>query len=1226
MRAINQANRAIAIETPLGPDVLGLRKIRVREQLGQPFLIEAELSSNDAAIPFGDIVGHAVVIRADVELAEPRYWHGVVSRIAFVGSKSGYFHYKATIVPWLWALTLHSDCRIFQEKTNPQIVQAVFRDRGARDFELRLSGTYSTREYCVQFRETDFNFVQRLLEAEGIAHYFIHTAERGMMVLADEKAAYELKDHHAALDYDEQGEGDTPNSTAPIVSWEIEHEVEPTLYSVNDYNFKTPRTSLRQVSEVALQTGLNDGKRYDYPGGYDVVAEGERLARTRLQELQSSSRVVRGKAVILTLGAGDLFKLQRHPRDDQNTEYLVTGIDLMIDAGEFGSDQSQSLVRSECQFTAIPSDQPYRPPRTTPRPTVAGAQNAVVVGAAGEEIFTDEHGRVKVQFIWDRDGTADEKSSCWLRVAQSIAGKGWGAFALPRVGHEVLVSFLDGDPDRPIVTGSVYNGANTPPYALPAEKTKSTFKTLTSPDGGGFNELRFEDKSGSEEVFLHAQKDLNVQVKNNRAVTLEGEDHLITTKKSLSLLKDEQHVHVVKNAFSAFDADVNTKVTGNRLGKVDGADHLSVGGDRMVKITGADNLGVGGDLAVKTDGKTSFDVSDLLAKASGGIAFDGGKIHIKAGQTLVLEAGSQLSLKVGGNFVDIGSAGVNIVGSLVGINSGGAAGAGDGCSPLSPAAPEDPTAGEDPPVPENPTAGEKTDAQAEAITRTEGSLEALAAAAASAAPVSEAAAVLDQAAEDGTPFCEECAKEAEAEETSEALDSAVIESITLLEGDEPAADPRQWVNLPSADTWVDTANGVTHKDRLGPKLRFKVTFSAPGAHPFTVKMVPGDDNVTLSEGEKGRNAKFKYQDQVKNYTTDGDGTKIVAGDFFVSGCGLDTFKLVAEDTTNQVEAESGTVTVRRLAYFQVVKMAGTTAPEMAAFRAEYARLGLDFVQLAPADIAAMPNIGSDAESSTYKQRVTVAFGSGPGNAKKPHCVAVGITGYLAVKKPSPELLEMDVPVSGPGAPAPLVPVIALGQGGQRTFASLWKGIVASETWFVSGEFIAADGSSKPLSEALCKPVGAEHNPNDCQDIEVNVSGFPAGGGKIKLRVNVVDRWRNGLSFPGTNIICIAGRVLWNERSAAEMNQTLIHEMGHKVGMVCDGTGTAPDAPAYRYTERGHRGPHCHKGVPLLDSFSRVTSGAECVMFGANVEGRPDSFCEVCSPQVLKMDLSAGLNA
>lgn len=456
----------------------------MKEELSRPFVIEAQFSSLDPDINFDDIVGHPVVISLTLASGPPRLWHALVSRFSFVGRHEQYFHYQATLVPWLWALSQSADCRIFQDKTIPAIVQQVFHDRGSSDFELRLSGQYPTWNYCVEYRETDFNFISRLLEQEGIAYHFKHTEEKCMLILGDAKAAYDPLADFAELYYRPDTREERLQDT--VNSWNVERKVQPTKYSLTDYNFTTPRQSLLGVAQVSRAHGLNNGKIFDYPGEYTAVGEGERLAQVRLEELQVGLETVRAETSCVAVTAGALFSLKEHPRSDQNREYLITSIQMYIDAGEFSSNPSES-PKAECSFTAIPSEQTFRPDRVTAKPIVQGPQTAIVSGQAGQEIYVDKYGRVKVQFHWDRYGKSNEKSSCWIRVSQGWTGKGWGHIANPHIGQEVIVSYLEGDLDRPIIVGRVYNGDNMPPYPLPGAaamigmKSQSTGTTSGHP-------------------------------------------------------------------------------------------------------------------------------------------------------------------------------------------------------------------------------------------------------------------------------------------------------------------------------------------------------------------------------------------------------------------------------------------------------------------------------------------------------------------------------------------------------------------------------------------------------------------------------------------------------------------------------------------------------------------------------------------------------------------------
>ncbi len=725
-----QKNRSLAIETALGADALVLRSIALQEQLGRPFNFEIELSSEDGEVKFDDLIGTNATIRLELPEKATRYFNGIVSRLSQGANKGGLAHYRATLVPWLWLLTRTADCRIFQNKSVPDIIEAVFKGHDLNDYELKLSETHGPREYCVQYRETDFNFVSRLMEQEGIYYYFKHENAKHIMVLADAISAHAPFTGYEEVTYSELEKG--ADGQEAITDWQIEKQVQPGAYVLNDFDFIKPKASLLAVANVTRNHAGSAFEIFDYPGDYVKHSDGEYLAKVRLDEYQSKHEVCRGQSSAKGLSAGCTFSLKKHGREDQNREYLITAVSLQAEAGEYASGGKDEGDYFSCGLEAIDKVQPFRAPQTTPKPIVQGPQTAMVVGPKGEEIHVDEHGRVKVSFPWDRYSTVDENSSCWIRVSQSWAGKKWGSIYTPRIGQEVIVEFLEGDPDRPIITGRVYNGEAKPPYELPAEKTKSTLKSNSSKGGGGFNEIRFEDKKDSEQVFIHAQKDMDVRVANDlkEIVGSKGEGclHLIVKKDQFEKIEGEKHQTVKGNQFSSNDGDVNRMVKGDQMVKVDGGDHLEVKGDQCIKITG--------DASLAATGKTN-------QKSTGDYALEsGGKIHIKAGMTLVIEAGTQISLKVGGNFIDIGPAGVSIKGTMVNINSGGAAGSGGGCSPTAPEAPE---AAKEPKEAASDKAGEVDEAPK---------------APKPPKPVkySSQAKVMKQAAEDGTPFCEECEK------------------------------------------------------------------------------------------------------------------------------------------------------------------------------------------------------------------------------------------------------------------------------------------------------------------------------------------------------------------------------------------------------------------------------------------------------------------------------------
>jgi type VI secretion system secreted protein VgrG len=623
---VKQDNRLVAIGTPLGDDVLALRSFSLQDQLGRLFHIEAELSSEDGAIDFDKVVGNNVTIRLDIGQAADRFFNGFVSRLVQVANQGGYAHYRATIVPWLWFLTRTADCRIFQQKTAPDIIEAVFKGHGFNDYKLNLSGAYVPREYCVQYRETDFNFVSRLMEQEGIYYFFKHEDGKHTLVLADSISAHTPFDGYAEITFHETDKGAAGREV--ITDWTMEKEAQPVACALNDFDFTKPKGSLLSNTNVTRQYGAAQFEIYDYPGEYVDPNEGDRLAGVRLDELQSQYETLHGQANSRGIAAGSTFTLKSHPRGEQNREYLITAVSLHADGGEFASGSREGEFFS-CSFTAMDKSQQYRPLRLTPKPIVQGPQTAFVVGAAGEEIYTDQYGRVKLQFHWDRYGKADDNSSCWVRVSQQWAGKKWGAMHIPRIGQEVIVEFLEGDPDRPIITGRVYNGDAMPPYPLPGEKTKSTLKSNSSKGGGGFNEIRLEDKKGSEQVFIHGEKNLDIRIKNDAFENIGNNRHLVVTK--------DRFEHVENNRHETVDNDHKEKIGNDR--------NLNVGGKEAKAVGGSLSLTVTGDVIEVFKGNHSEQVtSDYYLKAD----------------NIVIEGMTNVTVKVGQSYIAIESGGISI--------------------------------------------------------------------------------------------------------------------------------------------------------------------------------------------------------------------------------------------------------------------------------------------------------------------------------------------------------------------------------------------------------------------------------------------------------------------------------------------------------------------------------------------------------------------------------------
>lgn len=597
-----------SVTTGAGKDVFRLRALWGEERISGLFRYDLELESDDGAVDFSKVVGKPGVVTLTFPESGKRHFHGIVTRIRQGPTDPGRTRYLAELRPWLWLLTQSSECRIFQDMSVPEILEKVFQGAGQNDFKKSLKGTYAKREYCVQYRETAFEFVSRLMEEEGIFYFFEHADSAHKLVLADDASA------HAdcpTLNTVRYRLSSTTNQEMDVV-WEcqVEKNLTSDAYALDDFSFETPSTDLE------AKAGSGKLARYDYPGGFTKKADGEKLAKVRLAAHEGMQDLMGGLAFSPSFCAGYKFTLSGHPRADFNKAYTLRAVEHEV---------TQDVYRNT--FVALPSDVVFRPPRATPKPVIPGTQTALVVGKSGEEIWTDKYGRVKVQFHWDRAGKSDEKSSCWIRVAQGWAGKNWGTMFLPRVGQEVVVSFLEGDPDRPLVTGSVYNAEQTVPYLLPANQTQSTLKSNSSKGGQGFNEIRFEDKKDSEEIFVHAQKDMKTEVLNDSSLTVtknltltvsEGDEtHKVEKgKRTLSVKGDESHtneanfVHEVK-------------------------------GDFTLKVTGKVSIKAGGDLTIESDGAVTVKAAKALTNEAGQ------SLKNKAGQALDNEAGTALTNKAG---------------------------------------------------------------------------------------------------------------------------------------------------------------------------------------------------------------------------------------------------------------------------------------------------------------------------------------------------------------------------------------------------------------------------------------------------------------------------------------------------------------------------------------------------------------------------------------------------
>ncbi|OEC82403.1 type VI secretion protein VgrG, partial [Photobacterium damselae subsp. damselae] len=534
-------------------------------------------------------------------------------------------------------LALRHNSRIFQTQTVPEIISILLQEMNVQDYAFALARQYPQREYCVQYRETDLAFLQRIAAEEGIFFSFSHEGNKNTVIFTDDTQNVAMLPEPVA--YNGLSGGISP---LPFVrQFKRMVQIRPSSAQLKDYSFKNPAYSFlltERAKEADYQQAIYE--HYDYPGRYKNDESGKPFTQFRLESLRRDAETAQAKSNLEILLAGSKFVLQDHSDDACNRDWLLVEIkhhgtqpQALEEAGGHG------VTTYNNEFVVIPGHKPWRPPFNA-KPRVDGPQIARVVGPEGEEIYCDEFGRVKIQFPWDRYSNNDDNASCWVRVSQGWAGTQYGMVALPRVGHEVIVNFFEGDPDQPIITGRTYNATNKPPYDLPAHKTRTVLRTETH-QGDGYNELRFEDQAGKEEIYVHAQKDMNLLVENDRKDDIKHDLHLDVANERFTHIKANEHLTV--------DGESRSYTKGNQTVETDASLHLKQG-------------------------------NSLLVDA-------GREIHLKGGNKIVIEAGAELTLKAGGSFVKIDGSGVSIVGSKINLNSGGSAGSGSGYAGSAPLLP-----------------------------------------------------------------------------------------------------------------------------------------------------------------------------------------------------------------------------------------------------------------------------------------------------------------------------------------------------------------------------------------------------------------------------------------------------------------------------------------------------------------------------------------------------------
>ena len=714
--------RTFTLDSPLKGELLFAR-LAGTEALGALFEYRLTALASRADVRPDELLGRRVTVTMALGDGRERRFDGhVVAMQRSVDAFQGRSVYELTLRPWLWFLTRTSDCRIFQDMTVPEILAKVFDDEPAQVVEWRLSGTYRAWTYCVQYRETDFNFVSRLMEQEGIYYYFEHGPQGHRMVVCDGPGAHEPVEGSATFDYlphpDPRVDRDAVHAVSDVV------RVEPGRYALSDFDFKAPGRALAATRKPAfpLDHPKADYELYDYPGEFDVAAEGEDYAAARIEEATARAETFAFSGRERDAATGRRFKLAGHPRRDFDLEYLIVETTFHAEESGYGSRDDDPGTTWSLSFSAIRHRQTFRPTRATPKPSVHGVQTAVVTGPAGDEIHTDKYGRVKVQFHWDRYGRRDERSSCWVRVAYPIAGKGWGWVSVPRIGHEVVVSFEEGDPDRPLVIGSVYNGENPAPWTLPANATQSGMLTRSSKGGGASNAnaIRFEDRKGAEQLWIHAEKDQDIEVENDethvvgrdrskqvghdettgighdRRETV-GNDETITIGRNRTIAVGVNHTESIGSAMSILIGGTLTEtvainyaetvggameltvggvlattvggalaetVAGARTGTVGGDSVENVGGDRTTSVGGGSTLTVGKDHRVTVSGDLGVQVGkQMRTEVTKEYMVQAKKVQISADDEINLKCGSaEIVLKKNGDITIKGKT-INVKGS-----------------------------------------------------------------------------------------------------------------------------------------------------------------------------------------------------------------------------------------------------------------------------------------------------------------------------------------------------------------------------------------------------------------------------------------------------------------------------------------------------------------------------------------------------------------------------------
>jgi type VI secretion system secreted protein VgrG len=718
---ITQRDRLFYLETPLGEDVLITRSFTGTEAMSTLFHFHLVVGSESHDIDFNDIVGFPVTLSVrQNDGVSRRYFNGYVSRFVQQPEPGRMAIYHADVVPWLWFLTLTADCLIYQQKTLPQIIAATFARYGFSDYRMDLVMPHSSWEYCTQYRESAFAFVSRLMEIEGMYYYFEHEDGKHTMVITDHRSTMKPCPYQSTFAYEKVIGAGYRHTDDSIYEWVPQKSVQTAKYSHKDYNFLTPDDPLYADMDT-LASEQTDGwdksdegwkykeyELYDYPGKYQTNDVAQDWARLRIEEQESGHDTAHGKSNCRSMLPGYKFNLVNHFRADQNRAYMLTHVEHSGEEGTLFGGTDEGEAHYENHFGCMPADVQYRAPRNTKKHRMLGSQTAFVVGPPGEEIHTDEYGRVRVKFHWDRAPGRPADSSCWIRVMHQWTGAQWGHQWIPRVGQEVIVDFLEGDPDRPIITGCVYNQDNRVPYSLPGNKTVSGFKTHSTVGGGAdnYNEIRLEDKIGQELFSMQAERDMFRLVKRDETDHIQRDRHMAIDRDETIQIGHDQSLQVGndRNKLIAHDQklsvghDQTEMIAGDQKRTVGKSESEQVGEDYSMSVGKSHTVQVGMEADITVGEKYSGMVGlsrewtiglDDSVKVGGEISMQAGlEMHLKAGLEVAIEAGQKLVLKGPGGHIEINNLGVIIEGKKIFLNCGGAATPAKSASPGAPSTPQ----------------------------------------------------------------------------------------------------------------------------------------------------------------------------------------------------------------------------------------------------------------------------------------------------------------------------------------------------------------------------------------------------------------------------------------------------------------------------------------------------------------------------------------------------------